>query len=552
MMAQNIDFSDLGAVPIKKTVQKVGGTPGGPDDDFSDLGAVPIEEPTVMEKAISNVGAPVAGLLGKVGSYVDKYTLAPARAAISTAQNADPYYATHNYPGALGPVEGLMSQYIDRPLKAAISQFGREGAPTSKDIAAKAGLSTQESPLSDYAPFMYSNKPNALQMHEDSGYNPQVSPAGLIGGTTEAMLPGSFNALGLLGKGAGEAASTVGKIPLSATKDIGYLGEAAKSLPTTAESMIAHVPEKNMEVFKSRYGAVRDLKNASEGNPLKASNELRSQISSDIGDYKDVQNQKIQSFLKNDRSSVDPSGAENKIKEVMSGINPKLDPYAYQDLSSKLETLNSVKDEHGLIPSQDAYQLYRQMRDEGSSAMTQVGDVYSKPANPALAVASKRAAGELRNSLGSIDEGLDSALKAHSKLHDVDDILRPSVLDPGASPASIYRAGSYADEPARSALDQLGKITGKDYLTPAENISAMRSMYDPRVDSHNIAKTIGRPLVKTAERLTQPGLLGDPGYWNSVRGLLRGSRINEQNKPQNHKQKQPKGSLVSDREGSEI
>ncbi len=136
-------------------------------------------EPTVMEEldpyfkdaaelGDSAVGAVMEGV-GKVSGAVDRVTGAPARAAIGAAQDGK---------GIGGAGEAFLQQF----LKPA------ETAPTGKDIAAKAGMSTKDTVKTPFRSF--DNSPI------------MASPAGLAGGALEAAAdPSLLIPAGAIAKG---------------------------------------------------------------------------------------------------------------------------------------------------------------------------------------------------------------------------------------------------------------------------------------------------------------------------------------------------------------
>lgn len=494
------------------------------------------EPQTLAEKGVSWFLKPAAGFVGSVGQAVDPYVMAPFRAAVSKAQNADVYEATHQ-PGLMNKARGLMTELVENPIKAGISQFGNQGGPTSKDIAAKAGVPTNDIPLSGLLPKMYSESPNEFQMHKGSEYDPSVTPAGLVGAGVEMALPSSVTVPHLIGKGL-EAVSGVAKeIPINAAKDVSKAAELPGQLGTKLESVLAHVPEKNIEVFKERYPVIRDMADKYHNNPLAASESLRSQVMQDLKYYKDLQNAHIDNFLRGtDQTklpSVEIGPMLKNVDEVRGELTERLDKNtrkALKDFSKDIQ--NFDKDGDGRITARNAWDLYKKFKQRAQSSYMEQGEIYSNPASPELSSTSRSITAYLRSQLGKISPELDSGLKGHAQLHDIEEMLAPSVLTPNASPQSIYRAGSYVDEPARAALENLGKLTGKTYVESAENIAAMRAMYDPRLESvHGLGgliRTVGRPMVKTYERATQPGFLGSRGYGYTTRGLMRGARISQE------------------------
>lgn len=152
------------------------------DDEMASLEAQSTPPPKdkygMAANAISAAGRAALKGIGTVAHTVDKYTGAPVRAAVGAYQDDKP----------VG--EAFVNQFLREP----------ETAPTGKDIAAKAGVSTKEF-----------NTP--LIMNPFTMEKAKVSPAGIVGAGVEAAtdpttyLPGIGEAK-LLEKG-GQAVSKI-------------------------------------------------------------------------------------------------------------------------------------------------------------------------------------------------------------------------------------------------------------------------------------------------------------------------------------------------------
>lgn len=143
----------------------------------------------LVDKALSGIGY--------VGSKIDSVTGAPARTAVRTLQED----ATD----------------IGGALSNAWEQFGADPskAPTGKDIASKAGLSTR--PMSELAPELYSDTGEGLALQK--GGMLDFSSAGAAGlGTDIAIDPLNVVGLGTIAKGVGKVASVGGDIATGAAK----------------------------------------------------------------------------------------------------------------------------------------------------------------------------------------------------------------------------------------------------------------------------------------------------------------------------------------------
>ena len=183
----------------------------------------PTYHPGMLDKAAdavkSGVSSVMAGPVGKVAAWVgdklERGVDAPFRAGLGVAQTSN------------NPMDALA---------AAKNQFGEDTLPTTpsaKDIAAKAGLSTQ--PISERYPSLYSE--TGQGMHLQKGGPLDVSDAGVVGGIMQPSMwaiPGETlsNAAGkgLKGAGAlaGKAAEAVAPTVAQVTGALGKGADLAK------------------------------------------------------------------------------------------------------------------------------------------------------------------------------------------------------------------------------------------------------------------------------------------------------------------------------------
>ena len=182
------------------------------------LGSNPIinkfrkEESEANKKGVELIQTPLE-IAGGIGSFVDKYTGAPVRSAISAIQNKQ------------------------SPLDAYINQFGEdaEKAPTGKQIAEKSGFSSKS--LSDVFPSLYSKNPN-----DEYDYRPSkgglldVSPSGVAGLGVDVLAdPTNLIPLGLAAKEAGTIGKAGGTLAKDTAKGLIKGGAAATDLLTGSE-----------------------------------------------------------------------------------------------------------------------------------------------------------------------------------------------------------------------------------------------------------------------------------------------------------------------------
>lgn len=190
-------------------------------------------EPGLVEKAgrglLENVVVPV-------GTFVDKYTGAPTRAAVAAIQD-----------GA-NPISAFTDQFGENP----------ELAPTGKEIAQKAGVS--DTSLSDVLPSLYSETGDEWTKFQRGGLlDPTASGAAGLGVDIAAdwtnLIPGA-----VVAKGAAQAGKGTAKAGLKAAGTAGNLGAKALDVATGTEiaskaakatGALADVPGKAVDALQS-------------------------------------------------------------------------------------------------------------------------------------------------------------------------------------------------------------------------------------------------------------------------------------------------------------
>ncbi len=181
------------AAPWEKYQAQAAPVQSGPWAKYA--GSTPPESPGLL----SQLGSAALSGASDLGQYIDKYTGGPVRAGISAAQAGE------------------------NPISAYAKQFGEPGAPTGKEIATTAGLSTTPIPPHRIGSMPYQPKPGE-----------GISPAGMGGlavdvladptlavqggmrafpAAAEALSPIAKGAKGLLQKGLGTAAELSSGVP---------------------------------------------------------------------------------------------------------------------------------------------------------------------------------------------------------------------------------------------------------------------------------------------------------------------------------------------------
>lgn len=196
-------------------------TSGGFNPDAYLASQKPVEEPGMLSK----FGKKAVDTVVEVGNFVDSYTGAPTRAAIGALQNDE------------------------SPLSAYVKQFGKDprSAPTGKQIAAKAGFSTEESfniPLGRLTSGGMSDK----GLLDDV----KVSPAGVAGVAVDVLAdPSNIIPIGATAKG-------LAKVGIKGGTEAARLGIKGTALGIDAVTG-SRIGEKTIEYAGQKADQVRKV-----------------------------------------------------------------------------------------------------------------------------------------------------------------------------------------------------------------------------------------------------------------------------------------------------
>jgi hypothetical protein len=96
--------------------------------------------------------------------------------------------------------------------------------------------------------------------------------------------------------------------------------------------------------------------------------------------------------------------------------------------------------------------------------------------------------------LGKMAPEIRAVNREYEKLHRIEEVMDRSLIKSGKSPAGLIGAGGENQTKAK-LLRRLGEATDSDMLSQAENLAAMRHLYDPGVMS---GQSTGKALLGLA------------------------------------------------------
>lgn len=332
------------------------------------------------------------------------------------------------------------------------SQYGKPGGPSWSDVAKKSFGATPEQ-----APYIGTAIGTGVGL---------LNPEGML-------IPSGANAIGKAYEAAEAAAP-------GAMKAITYFPKGAVNLATKTVSATTGVPEQAIKTYATRGATIDALDSSYGGNYIQYADKIKDDINSGIASAKQKWSGQVNQELKNipdDTISLDPKDIIPSVDKIASGVNSKL-PSGKQTLdeitTQVLNPIESVTGPDGTIHPKDAFDLYNDLRTKASGAYTSNGQIFN--VSGPTAKAAKAAAAQVRQYMEVALPETHGAFSNYADLHDIDDVINRNMLTPGKSENALVSAGSNSINQNREQLTKLGQLTGQDYITPAENLAAMKYM----------------------------------------------------------------------------
>lgn len=302
---------------------------------------------------------------------------------------------------------------------------------------------------------------------------------------------GSEMAGRLIGQGVNAAAnSKAGKY---------VIGKAGK-VASTVGSAFSGIPQKELETYAGNTDEINALAKEAKYSSQEMADNLRSNINSQVQETKQgLNNQISQAFKSRAGETVDAQPILDQLSAAKSQINSKLRPEEIQQVDEMINQVKAVTKE-GQIDLKDAHDLKELLQEQASGSYSKNGQIFQTGTKAQKAA--KTGAAVTRSLVNDAAPEIAHANDTLSQLHDVEDVMNRSMLAEGKTGASLYSAGSGANEANEAALKELGNITGKNFLGDAQKIAA--------------AKTFGKapvlPVDATGKTATRMGVAGASGY----------------------------------------
>jgi len=442
----------------------------GPWMDYQAAPAFPKDARTFGQKAVdAAVG---------VANKIDSYTGAPVRAAIGEFQKSNDLVAA------------------GRALKG---QFGEDPkrAPTERQIAQKAGVSTEKIPFQALPlPF----KAAAL-----AGYGPTYEDAAAVGIGATADLSNIIPAAGLAGKLA-KGSTTFAKAGQGLQKGAEVVSGLASKLGRKTAATLTGLPEKDIATYARRTGEVEKLIKDSGGELPAAADKIREDLQTAIRAKRKELSDQVGKSLQavGPERNIDIQPVLAQLEKAKGALNPNYDRGAIGQIDELIQEIKrganaqsspfpGVEKTEYLVSAKDLHDIKELLQDRARSAYLKDGQIFQ--AAPQSARAAKAAGAIARKQINSIAPEVGKANNQLAALHELESRLNKNLLSPGKSDSALYAAGSGSNQRNQLMLKKMGDITGYPIQQKAENLSAARTFKDAQwLPADNTGKSVARML----------------------------------------------------------
>lgn len=405
------------------------------------------------------------GLLDTALATVDKYAGAPMRAGYGKFQDS--------------LFKKGMPMDVAGVAKAAYDQLGKDPAeaPTAEQLVDQNPIGRQlNRPEVKEA---FASSPAALGVRglmapltgwdrsgEIVGEVPKQAANLLVAGETDPLsyVPGAVFEKPLV-KGlqlGGKALSSAGKFGA-------YLAENTTGIPRQVWSNYAGRAKEIGKLAKDYVG---------DNRYMQAYTDFRNQVGEAIAGRKNQLNEMIDQGLggasRGSKISITPIIEE--LDTSMRGLHPVTEKAAIDEIQALKNKVREIAPEGKMSPW-DAYKLQRFFHDRSMKAFAEGGQLFNPSSQAARAAKSARyKTTEMVNQF--FPDTIKKANQQFVSLHNIDDMIPPSMLDPNGSAAALRRASLDPNSKERKPLSQLSQfLHGDDRLVQqAMDLSTFEKM----------------------------------------------------------------------------
>ena len=402
------------------------------------------------------------GLLAKTLEGFDRYGAAPMRAGYGKFQDS--------------LFKKGMPVDVAGAAKAAYDQFGKDpaSAPTAEQLVEQNPIGQQlNKPQFKEA---FASSPAALGVRglmspvtgwdrsvEIVGQVPKQAAEFIVGGETDPLsyVPGAV----------------IEKPLVYAGKKVAQIAPGIANKTAGAAEFFTGVPKESWKNYIARNKEVNGLEKTFGPQVQDAADSMREGWNRAIGDRKSQLGLEIEQAVLNAprKPNIPAEPILLELNNAKMGLNPNIPEHlsAMREIDDHINVVKALAPE-GKLTARDAFDLQKTLQGRGRRAYSVNGALFN-PA-PQSATAARDAARVTRQFVNKAMPGVAKANEAFTALHDIDDLVRASLITPGKSNAGLMGAVGKTQNQDTVALRELGDWLDKDLLTETRDFATYKHM----------------------------------------------------------------------------
>lgn len=286
-----------------------------------------------------------------------------------------------------------------------------------------------------------------------------------------AMLEGASGEAG--GQAMGAGLKIAGEVPIvkkgiNKAKDIGAkLGET-----------LTGISKQDIKTYANNANEIKKMIKESDGSVPLAADEMRDKWMKGVQEEKTAINGQISKALETEGNKVvDPKSVIEAMEAHKARVNPELYPEELKSIDEVIGKVKKLSDEGGNMTAKNANDLRKYLQEVAAPAYGKPGQVFQY--GDQTQQAAKKGAAQIRDLLNKEIPAIKEANSKLAKFHDLEDDMNRNLLASGKPEAAVMAAGSGGNARSAMNLEKLGKMSGQDMVSDAQNLSAMRTFNNP-------------------------------------------------------------------------
>lgn len=274
----------------------------------------------------------------------------------------------------------------------------------------------------------------------------------------------------------------------------GKVADGVGSLAAKAGEFAFGVPDGIIKKYTQAADVIGQMTKSSGGDVAEAADSIRQGFAKSLQSYRAAANAQITKALENSPKSVDATKVIDHLELAEQSLSQG--PYTEQakKVGDLITKLHESVDANGEIPLSKAYEMKQYLQDVAKSSYGAPGEA---PGGTKLAGVAKGAAALMRTPIHEAAPEIAAADSNLSRLYAIEQNMNKNLVRTEKPEAGLVTAGqNLLDKEAGNArnaraLVRLTKLTGQDFMTPAQNLAVMKTLGNASLKRAGIGAAVG-------------------------------------------------------------